>query len=151
MEEPELWGVSWQVGGSGVAFSEWWEERAGLFPSCHGVDVQDIFLSALGFLDDICFVSGGFDQAQMMLNDAVLTFGSVGLQLNIAKIKWMANKHCNCQEGLALRIGRVLIPSVDHFVILVSMIFIDGNEGPALRHRSGKAWGVFHKWAHILT
>ena len=86
-----------------------------------------------------------------MLNDAILSFGSVGLKLNIANIKWMANKHCNGWEGHALRIGRVLIPSADHFVILGSLIFIDGNEGPALRHRSGKAWGVFHKWAHILT
>ena len=108
-------------------------------------------MSALGFLDDIYFVCGSFDQAQIMLNDAILSLGSVGLKLNLAKVKWMANKHCHCPEGIALRIGRVLIPPVDHFVALGSMICIDGNEGPALRHRTGRAWGVFHKWSHILT
>ena len=138
-------------GGSGVAFNEWWAQHSPLFPESMGTDVQNIFLSVLGFLDDIYFLCGSFEQAQMMLNDAISLFGSVGLRLNIAKISWMANKHCSCPENATLQIGNVLIPRTDSMTILGSVVCINGEEGPALRHRMLKAWGVFHKWSHILT
>ena len=78
-------------------------------------------------------------------------FGSVGLHLNIAKISWMANTHCNCQEGVALKIRNVLIPRSDSLIILGCVVCIDWSEGPALRHRMHKAGDVLHRWSHILT
>ena len=50
-----------------------------------------------------------------------------------------------------MKLGNVWIPSSDSLVVLGSVVCIDGSEKEAVRHRIGKAWGVFHKWEHILT
>ena len=50
-----------------------------------------------------------------------------------------------------MRLGHVLVPAVDSLVVLGSVVRCDGFELPAIRHRIAKAWGVYHKWAHVLT
>ena len=139
-------------GGSSTAFSDWWSEHQFIFRGIQSHDhVQDLYLTSLGFLDDIYFVCSCFEQAQKMLNDVTLLFAQVGLRLNLGKIKWMRNKHCKGAENATLRVGQVLIPSVDSLVVLGSVICINGQENEAVRHRISRAWGVFHKWEHVLT
>jgi len=138
-------------GGSEGAFSDWWDAHSALFSMHHGIDVQDIFVSTLGFLDDIYFTCTSTAQAQCMLDDAIHIFASVGLKLNISKIKWMANKYVICADSDALYIDKIAILRSSDLIVLGCLILPDGGEGPALRHRMAKAWGVFHKWAHILT
>ena len=85
-----------------------------------------------------------------MLNDAIDSFGAIGLRLNIAKIKWVANKHVGLIGTEMLQIGTVLIPVSTELIALGCVVSPNGDEGPAMRHRTVKAWGVFHKWSHIL-
>ena len=140
---------SW--GGSSTAFSDWWREHCFIFRGVDNCDLQDLYLTSLGFLDDIYFVCSSLAQAQQMLSEASTLFTQVGLKLNLSKIHWMRNKHCDPLEGSFLKLGNVWIPSSDSLVVLGSVVCIDGSEKEAVRHRIGKAWGVFHKWEHILT
>ena len=70
-----------------------------------------------------------------MLNDAIHSFATVGLRLNVAKIKWIADKHSKHAQDATLRLGRLLIPVSDSLAVLGCVIFADGKEGHALRHR----------------
>ena len=85
-----------------------------------------------------------------MLDEAVDLFQSIGLRVNIAKLKWVATKHCNLGENAYFKVGQVHIPRVELMEILGSIVSCDIAESQAYRHRIGKAWGVFHRWSHVL-
>ena len=95
----------------------------------------------MGFLDDVYFVCNSVVEAQSMLNDAVCTFDAIGLSLNVAKIHWAANKYVGLLGSETLKIGRVLIPVSESLIVLGCVVMPNGDEGPALRHRTIKAWG----------
>ena len=56
-------------------------------------DVQDLHIASLAFLDDVYFTSTSLAEAQEMLNEAFDHFSTLGLRINLGKLKWMANKY----------------------------------------------------------
>ena len=58
-----------------------------LFTTISGdMDVPDIYLTSLGFLDDIYFVCSSLLQAQATLNDVIHLASLAGLHLNSTKL-----------------------------------------------------------------
>jgi hypothetical protein len=132
-----------------MAFAAWWEHHLHLLQG-QGVDIQNFWITSMAFLDDIYFVCRSFDAAQIMLNDLLAAFAEAGLQPNLGKLAWMANKYVEHENELALRVGNVLVPASQNMIILGSYVSLDIHETPAFKHRVGRAWACFHKWEHIL-
>ena len=87
-----------------------------------------------------------------MLDEAIKLFGKIGLQPNLTKIKWIANKFVGVVEtDYLVVVNNVFYPRSEHLEVLGSLIRSDIKETDAFRHRISKAWGVYHKWQHILT
>ena len=138
-----------RFGGSPMAVSSWWDHHFVLLGG-QGVDIQNFWITSMAFLDDLYFLSRSFDQAQVMLDELLVACDDAGLQPNLSKVNWMANKYVPHASELALTIGNVLIPVSQEVTVLGSIIRVDGHEQPAFHHRIQKGWACFHKWEHIL-
>ena len=134
--------------GSDLAFANFGEHHACLLKTLQ--DVQDIFCSDFGFLDDIYLVADTLSEAQLMLVDVTCALSCLGLSLNPDRIKWVANSHAEVNEDDHLLVDYVKIARADYFVCLGSVISRDLKEAPAFEHRISRAWSCYHKWSTVL-
>ena len=113
-----------------------------------------MFVSCLAFLDDCYLVASTIEQCQAMLNDVILEFGKVGLELNPSKCAWIADKHCypfdGGYHGRSIAIGEYLVAQVGRLVVLGSVVCCDSSEQHPILHRVSCAWKCFHKWGHVF-
>ena len=90
------------------------------------------------------------DQAQLMLTEVASELSELGLSLNLAKVKWLANRWAEVDDNSFVTFQNVKIPRSDNIVVLGSTISGNMDESPAIEHRVTKAWACFHRWSHIL-
>ena len=102
-----------------MSFQAWWNEHAFLYSNLEA-GLQDVYVTSLAFLDDVYFAASSLADAQAMLNEAFDLFSSIGLKVNIAKLKWMATKHCDLDDNAYLKVGHVHIPRVGKWKFLAA-------------------------------
>ena len=85
-----------------------------------------------------------------MLDELVDVMQEIGLELNVDKLKWLANSWADVTDESYLRHQGVRIHKSESIVILCSHFCSDQNELPTIEHRIRCAWSCYSKWAHSL-
>ena len=134
-------GYGFQFGafkGNPYAFEDFFDAHFGHFLD---LDINDLHVCALAFIDDLYLLSKCPREAQQMLNDLILELGKLGLSINLDKSSWMCDKHSWQDWGnLTLNFGNnVLKKPVTFLKVLGSIISFDGSEQAAVKHRIAQA------------
>ena len=138
-----------KFGGNGLAFAEFFDAHFGHFLE---LDVQNIRICALVFIDDLYLICSNPKHAQIMLDELILELEKAGLSLNAQKCNWMCDQQSWETWGhVCLNFSKgVLKGPVKQLKVLGSIITFDSNETATIEHRIGQAWRCFNKWQHIL-
>ena len=138
-----------KFGGNSFAFYDFFDAHFGHFLE---LDIQDLHICALAFIDDLYLLCKNPREAQCMLDDLIHELTRLGLSINLDKSSWMCDKWSwtdwgNCKINFGCNVWKT---PVDFLKVLGSISSFDGSEIAAIKHRISKAWGCFHKWQHIL-
>ena len=133
-----------------MSFGAWWSNHDFLFNNLDQ-NVQDIWLTSLAFLDDVCFAAPALTQGRLVLDGAIKLFGRISLEPGLTKLESIANTCVGVCETDYLAVNNVSFPRSEHLEVLGSLIRSDIKETDVFRHRIHKAWGIYYKWQHILT
>ena len=78
-----------KFGGSDLAVSEFFDAHVGHFME---IDIQNMIVCAVAFIDDLYLICSNPAHAQIMLNELVHELERAGLSLNAQKCSWMCDK-----------------------------------------------------------
>ena len=114
-------------------------------------DMQDVWIAAVAYLDDIYILASSVEHAQIMLDEVVIALGNIGLSLQIAKVRVMTDKYGLANpRGDSLYVDNLPIQQVESLKVLGSMISHDGAEKLTIEHRIQRAWACYWKWQKVL-
>jgi hypothetical protein len=146
--------ASWKSRGMGIflgkfdgdtnAFKTWINKYRLHFLS---QDVSNLHIAALAFADDIYLLASSAVEAGIMLAEVRVELGKIGLKLQEAKLKWIANQWV---ESNMLANNSETLHRSESFTVLGSVVCGNMSETEAHDHRVSQSWKCFHKWQHIL-
>ena len=138
---------SWS--GNTLAFAEWLRMYREHFVANN---VQDLVITCIAFMDDICLIAGSAHELQIMMNEVVQKLSGIGLSVNVKKTAWMTDKLSFAKCGTYVLIVNDKPISLDTSLeILGSKITMDNSSVSAIDHRTEAGWKCFYKWKHVLT
>ena len=134
--------------GNNLSFAEFFDHHFGHFLD---LDVQNLRLCAIAFIDDLYLLCNDPRQAQIMLNELNEALSKAGLRLNADKCAWLCDTHSwPSWNHLCLNFNGVLKGPSKQIKVLGSIISFDSSETAAVEHRIQQAWQCFNRWQHIL-
>ncbi|XP_037294379.1 uncharacterized protein LOC115454908 [Manduca sexta] len=115
--------------------------------SDRGVNVNGEYLSHLRFADDIILFANNSENLQTMIEELYSASISVGLKINISKIKIM----CPDSDTQYLVVGGQRIMRVEEYVYLGQTLSLEKNgQDREIKRRIQLGWGAFGKLSDVL-
>ena len=106
----------------------------------YGINIDGKRLNNLRFADDIVLVGQSREEIQKMVEELTTVSNQVGLQLNIAKTKYMSNI-----PNENIKLGEMEIEIVEEYTYLGRIISFQNGLNKELQTRKKKAWRGY--WA----
>jgi len=109
--------------------------------------VDDFWLAAVAFADDILLVGSSLREVQSMLEDIIEAFALVGLEIGAEKTNWSSWPRAPL---LTLRMQGEQVAWSPQFVFVGNVVDLSGGSGAAVEYRMAQANKVFYRWKKIL-
>ena len=134
-------------GGESIAFHIWYSEY---LEHLRNYDPENLYVSCLAFLDDIYVLAESLHDLQSMLEDIAKVMLELGLELNVSKLKWLANRWADVDEQSHLIFEGNRVYASEGLKILGSWFCANLQERTTVTHRIHSAWACYARWSHIL-
>ena len=120
--------------------------QAGWAASGLGWSMDDFWLPAVGYADDVILLAKSKRDAEAMLHDCIAAFSDAGLEIGMEKTHWSSS--CPCAEELVVH--GVTIPWSPNITFVGAVLEFGGHDARTLHYRLGQAMRQFATWAPLL-
>ena len=117
-----------------------WILQNALCQGMHGISVDDTYVPALDFADDICLLEDNAEDAQHLLDSVVHAAKNVGLKINASKTNF-----CSIDPNINITCSGEQLERVEKFTYLGSSIQLNGDITGKIKLRCSKSLGAIKK------
>uniref|UniRef100_A0A914WH86 Reverse transcriptase domain-containing protein n=1 Tax=Plectus sambesii TaxID=2011161 RepID=A0A914WH86_9BILA len=112
-----------------------------------GLKVGDQRLPYLAYADDSVLLARDFDELQSMADDLFTACAAIGLNVNVAKTKWLSTDDVQHR----IHLSGETIERVSSFIYLGQLVNWPRDHNKEISHRLAAGWATFSKYATFFT